>query len=114
LVLTVSFELSLVIGLFCHHHQRNAQHCRQLDASVEASGPHDFTVRSGALRPGAPSRPSQPAPDTRDDREAPLLEGRGPAGCVELICPSAQADFFGAGVAPMRPIGTTGKSRNAL
>jgi hypothetical protein len=45
MVLTVSFELSLVIGLCCHHHRRDAKHHRQLDASVEASGPHDFAVR---------------------------------------------------------------------
>jgi len=28
MVLTVSFVLSLVIGLSCHHRQRNAKHCR--------------------------------------------------------------------------------------
>src|SRR5581483_8857557 len=33
---TVSFVLSPVIGLCCHHRQRNAKHCRQLDASAEA------------------------------------------------------------------------------
>jgi hypothetical protein len=43
MVLTVSFALSPVTGLFCHRHRRNR--FRQLDASVGASGPHDFTVR---------------------------------------------------------------------
>jgi hypothetical protein len=33
---------------FCHRRRRNAQHCRQFDASVEASGPHDFAVRVAA------------------------------------------------------------------
>jgi hypothetical protein len=42
MVLTVSFALSLVTGLCCHHRQRDAKHHRQLDASVGASGPHDL------------------------------------------------------------------------
>jgi hypothetical protein len=44
MVLTVSFALSSVIGLFCH--RRLADISAKLDASVEASGPHDFAVRS--------------------------------------------------------------------
>ena len=40
-VLTVSFVISAVIKLCCH--RRFA--CAKLDASVEASGPHDFAVR---------------------------------------------------------------------
>jgi hypothetical protein len=55
------------------------EHCRQLDAGVEASGPHDFTVRLKARRLRASLRPSHPAPNVRDDREAPLLEERGTA-----------------------------------
>jgi hypothetical protein len=43
MVLTASFVLSLVTGLSCHHRQRNC--FRKLDASVGASGPHDFSVR---------------------------------------------------------------------
>ena len=43
MVLTVSFVLSLVTGLFCHH--RFAEDSTKLDASVGASGPHDFAVR---------------------------------------------------------------------
>jgi hypothetical protein len=35
--------LSPVIGLCCHRRQQSR--LRQLDASVEASGPHDFAVR---------------------------------------------------------------------
>jgi hypothetical protein len=61
--------LSPVIGLFCHRHQRSL--LRELDASVEASGPHDFAVRISAVRyrrihvHRIPSR-------VRDDREPPL------------------------------------------
>ena len=70
MVLTVSFALSPVIGLYCHRRRRSCLH--RLDASVEASGPHDFAVRKiGALVFSTvcvhriPSR-------VRDDRETPL------------------------------------------
>jgi hypothetical protein len=43
MVLTASFVISLVTGLSCHH--RLADHPAKLDASVGASGPHDFAVR---------------------------------------------------------------------
>ena len=48
MVLTVSFVLSPVIGLFCH--RRLADTSAKLDASVEASGPYDFAVRVSAVR----------------------------------------------------------------
>src|ERR1700682_6017800 len=46
MVLTAYFVLSPVTGLVCHRHRRNG--LRQLDASVGASGPHDFAVRKPA------------------------------------------------------------------
>ena len=51
---------------------------KNLNASVGASGPHDFAVRKSIVRPrnelrSTPSRPSHSAPNVRDDREAPLL-----------------------------------------
>ena len=48
MVLTAYFVLSPVTGLFCH---RRLAECfsRKLDASVGASGPHDFAVRVSAL-----------------------------------------------------------------
>ena len=70
MVLTGSFALSPVTGLCCHRHQQSDL-C-QLDASVGASGPHDFTVRVGAVRLRAPPRPLHPAPNVRDDRDTPL------------------------------------------
>src|SRR5207248_5790519 len=75
MVLTVSFVLSPVIGLVCHRHRQVTTY--QLDAGVEASGPHDFTVRVSTVRQRClrvhriPSR-------VRDDREPPLCgTGRG-------------------------------------
>jgi len=57
----------------CHRRRRNCFH--QLDASIGASGPHDFTVRIRTLRQRhirvhrIPSRAC-------DDRETPLVSGR--------------------------------------
>ena len=48
MVLTGSFVISPVIGLFCHRHFTD-NNSAKLDAGVEASGPHDFSVRNKAL-----------------------------------------------------------------
>jgi hypothetical protein len=93
MVLTVSSALSPVTGLCCHRHRRDAKHRRQLDASVGASGPHDFAVRASAARLAPLPRPPHPAPNVRDDAYAPLIEaGRGEL--VEMICPTAKAKYF--------------------
>src|ERR1700720_3414001 len=64
MVLTAYFVLSPVIGLFCHRRLR-IEGCqrpvgptclRELDAGVEASGPHDFAVRVSAVRQRAIDR----------------------------------------------------------
>src|SRR5205814_5762445 len=71
---TAYFVISPVIGLVCHRRQRN--YFRQLDASVEASGPHDFAVRLSTVRQPCCQRPPHPVPNVRDDRETPLCVGR--------------------------------------
>src|SRR5215212_8059483 len=68
MVLTVSFGLSPVIGLSCH---RRLAFTAKLDASVEASGPHDFAVRLGAVRQRH-LRVHRIPPRVRDDRDTPL------------------------------------------
>ena len=69
MVLTVSFVLSPVIGFLV---TVIGGYFRQLDAGVEASGPHDFTVRKiSALVSSAP-RVHRIPPHVRDDRETPL------------------------------------------
>ena len=80
MVLTVSFVLSPVIGLFCHRRRRSYLH-RSLDASVEASGPHDFAVRVARLSSeSAPaSTASRPASVTIASRPC-LRDGTG-RGC---------------------------------
>jgi hypothetical protein len=58
-VLTVSFALSSATGLFCHRRRagllpaepgRAGTRLAQLDASVGASGPHDFSVRGSLAK----------------------------------------------------------------
>jgi hypothetical protein len=46
---------------------------RKLSASVGAPGPHAFAVRVSIARLATLPRPPHPAPNVRDDREAPLL-----------------------------------------
>src|SRR5216684_5321929 len=61
MVLTVSFVLSPVTGLFCHRRLRiwfclspvGPTQLRELDTSVGVSGPHDFAVRNNISRPRA-------------------------------------------------------------
>src|SRR6266481_407688 len=110
MVLTVSFALSPVTGLFCHRRPRiksclspvGPTRLRELDASVGASGPHDFAVRCNISRPLAVDRSQvfQPAlqsrraqnaaastafhPAFRDDHDTPLLWG-GMATVLDLI-----------------------------
>ena len=47
---------------------------RELDASVGASGPHDFAVRVSAVRQRAAASTAS-RPHVRDDRETPLRVG---------------------------------------
>ena len=69
---TAYSALSSATGLSCHRRLQIAT--RRLDASVGASGPHGFAVRINAARLASPKRPPHPAPNVRDDREAPLSE----------------------------------------
>jgi hypothetical protein len=49
MVLTASFVLSPAIGIFVTVAPKKLA-SQELDASVEASGPHDFSVRMSAVR----------------------------------------------------------------
>ena len=90
LVLTVSFVLSPAIGLFCHRHRRNC--FRQLDAGVEASGPHDFTVRVSAVRHKHCPRPPHPAPTFVMMANAPQWDGT--ATDMKVICLQREQEYF--------------------
>ena len=92
MVLTVSFALSSGTGLSCP--RRFADHFTKLDASVGASGPHDFAVRLTRYSSKAPKRPPHPAPNVRDDRETPLMNGRETAALMQVIWLNCEAKYF--------------------
>jgi hypothetical protein len=70
MVLTVSFVLSRVTGLVCHPRRRSCLH--RLDASVGASGPHDFAVRcSDADRRRHQAASTASRTQRRDDAQRP-------------------------------------------
>ena len=91
MVLTAYIVLSPVTGLSCHRHRRS--YLRQLDASVGASGPHDFAVRKSALSSVAPLTSTASRPHVRDDRETPLVRS-GTAGVLEVIWVKCEAEYF--------------------
>jgi hypothetical protein len=80
--------LSPVIGLFCH---RRLADSRDLNASVEASGPHDFAVRLSAIRQRR-IRVHRIPPRVRDDRDTPLLWDETPTD-IQLIWVRAKTIF---------------------
>ena len=86
---TAYFVLSPAIGLFCH--RRLADTSTRLDASVEASGPHDFAVRLSAVRHKR-IRVHRIPPHVRDDRETPLQRG-GTGESILLFLPNRQEKF---------------------
>jgi len=119
MVLTAYFVLSPVTGLVCHRRLRiggefgpvgPALASAKLDASVGASGPHDFAVRNNivrlhavnrsraqrtALRPrlradAAASTASRPAFVTIASRPSGDETGR----LIEVILASAKAEYF--------------------
>ena len=85
------FVLSLVTGLVCHH--RLADTSATLDASVGASGPHDFAVRKPALSSAAPLASIASPPYVRDDRETPLCVGRDGEN-EEVSWVKSEAEYF--------------------
>src|SRR5258708_9995202 len=74
MVLTAYILLSPAIGLSCHRRLRIAT--RKLDAGVEASGPHDFTVRKARALVSSAACVHHIPPRVRDDRDTPLCGTR--------------------------------------
>src|SRR5437762_13791093 len=88
--LTVSSVLSPVIGLSCHRRQQVTT-C-QLDASVDASEPHDFAVRVTCCSSKAPSASiaSRPAFVTIASRPSVGRDGR----VIILIWVKRRKEYF--------------------
>src|ERR1700761_2383410 len=72
------------------------EHRRQLDISVEMSGPHDFAVRRARVRRSQSPRPPHPALNVYDDRETPLMRG-GTARAYKDDLPDGHSEIFFAG-----------------
>ena len=70
---TAYFVLSPVNGFLATVAPRVAS--RELDASIAASGPHDFAVRDRPRSSVVATRVHRIPPRVRDDREPPLLSG---------------------------------------
>jgi hypothetical protein len=90
MVLTVSSALSSVTGLVCHRRQRNL--FRQLDASVGASGPHDFAVRRQHRPSSAPPASTASRPYVRDVAQRPSEWG-GTGRDMQVIWVRGQEKF---------------------
>src|ERR1700676_5460736 len=92
MVLTVSFVLSPVTGLSCHRRLRNT--FRRLDASVGASGPHDFAVRISAARQRVATCVHRiPHPTFVTTAKRPSVWG-GTGRDIHLICISEKQKYF--------------------
>src|SRR5450631_165745 len=136
MVLTAYVVLSPVTGLFCHRRQRikfclspvGPTQLRELDASVGASGPHDFAVRekrlSSARRGIAQEsfdspcdpiarktlpRPPHPHPASVTIMIRPLWGGM--ARLIKMFLPTMEAKYFCKwGWTPLSTNRPTGKS----
>ena len=83
------FVLSPVIGLFVTVAGAMRKHCRQLDISVEMSGPHDFAVRLARDRLSHQSVHRIPRPTFVTTAKRPSF-GHETREAVGVICPSEQ------------------------
>jgi hypothetical protein len=91
MVLTVSFVLSPVTGLFCHRHP--ADNSAELDSSVGASGPHDFAVHLKRRSSCSAVSVHRIPPRVRDDRaSAPLWDGT--VSDILLIWVKREQEYF--------------------
>jgi hypothetical protein len=92
MVLAAYFALSLVIGLVCHH--RLADTSATLDASVGASGPHDFAVRKNKRsRQQRHPRPSHPDPTFVTIAKRPFVWA-GMARDMQVIWVRREREYF--------------------
>jgi len=57
-------------------------------------GPHDFAVRFTRISLMRHPRPSPPAPNVRNDRETPLVEGHRTAAFMDFIWAKREGKYF--------------------
>ena len=92
MVLTVSFVLSPVIGFVVTIAPEKLA-SRELDASAEASGPHDFAVRKIDALVSSTARVHRIPPRVRDDRDTPLRVGRDHSD-THVIWVGSKSNYF--------------------
>jgi hypothetical protein len=91
MVFAVSYVLSLVTGLYCHHRPQD----HRLASLISASGYQDHTSSPHASHRSSPdsARVHRIPPRVRDDREPPLLrDGMGES--IKLFLPNGEAKYF--------------------
>ena len=93
MVLAAYSTLSPAIGLFCHRPRCDAQHRHQVDASVEASGPHGLAVHDKRIRLLRRRVHRIPHPTSVTIAKRPS-DGCGTREEEPLICPSVKAKYF--------------------
>jgi hypothetical protein len=86
------YGLAPVNGLCCHRHSQSAFAARELDASVAASGPHDFAVRICRTRLSQHPRPSLACPSLATMAYAPPAGQDGDSYKFDL--PDDGSDLF--------------------
>ena len=94
--------LSPVSGLVSHRRPQIIAH--ELDPSVGESGPRVFAVRLRLTRRVKPTRPSHPAANVRDDREAPLYRARDARKVATDLPDGASEKFFATSLERRRKI----------
>jgi hypothetical protein len=93
MVLTVSFALSLVTGLFCHHHPQ-VHHLADL---ISASGYQDHTTLPSAEAPLVLRRRRVhriPRPTSVTIAKRPSFKGARRREGLKMICPTGRTKYF--------------------
>jgi hypothetical protein len=91
---TVSFGLSLVIGLVVTIPGVKRELHRRVSLSVEMPGPHDFAVHEKCRSSFDTFASIAARTNVRDDREAPLFKRRGPAETSGGDLPDGASEIF--------------------
>ena len=103
MVLTASFVISPAIGFFVTViPEKLASH--ELDASVEASGPHDFSVRIRCSRLWHRQRPPHPAPRFVTIASRPSCRVGTGRACKDDLPDETSALFLAPGLDSFLPI----------
>jgi hypothetical protein len=91
---TTYSALSLVTGLYCHHPPCDAKHHHEVECQRRGVRTTRLRRPRSHVSSSARPRPSHSAPDTRDDREAPLLQRARNETLIVVILAQRKAENF--------------------